>query len=340
MRLQIDQIDTRTAPEAELRELHDLYVEWDTEWSPDDPQVPWVQRLAQWRNISKYTAIPRWLARSDGILVGTAGLFYHHQQDLENVYGWVYVRDRYRRMGVARQLVRPALEHAIDVGRIRYATPVKAGSPYALWPERLGLKAAYNERVSQLRTADVDREMLNDWIDRASERASDYELISLGSPIPDEYMSRFIAVTEVMNTAPMEDFDEDEFHWSEDELREKASLEEAMGREILTLVAVHKPTGTFAGFTMLAYQSLHPEMAHQWDTGVDPSHQNLGLGRWLKAAMMEKVLDEYSDVAIVETENAESNDPMLKINVAMNFKPALELVLYQGPTESALSYAL
>ncbi len=334
----IDQIDTSTAPEGRLRELHALNLEWDNEWSPDDPQVPWGQRLAEWRNTSKFVAIPRWLAISDGVLVGTAGLFYHHQQDLENVYGWVYVRETFRRMGIARQLVRPALEHAIGAGRVRYATPVKAGSPFSVWPERLGLKPAYNERVSQLRTAEVDRDMLSGWIERASERAAEYELMWLGSPIPDEHMARFLAITEVMNTAPMEDFDEDEFHWTEDELRDKAALEKAIGREILTLVAVHRPTGDFAGYTMLAYQSLHPEMAHQWDTGVDPSHQNRGLGRWLKAAMMERVLDDFPDVAVVETENAESNDPMLKINVAMGFRPALELVLHQGPTESALSY--
>lgn len=53
---------------------------------------------------------------------------------------------------------------------------------------------------------------------------------------------------------------------------------------------------------------------------------------------MEKVLDEYPRVAIVETENAESNDPMLKINIAMGFELALDLTIYQGTTESAISY--
>lgn len=338
MRLEIDQIDSRTAPEATLRELHDLYVDWDAEWSPDDPQVPWEQRLAEWRNISDFVAVPRWIARSGGDLVGTAGLFYHREQDLENAFGWVYVRAGFRRGGVAKELVRPSLAHAVEAGRKRYATPIKAASPFSVWPERLGLKPAYHERVSQLRTAKVDRPMLRDWIERAAERASGYELIWLESPIPDKHISRFIAITEVMNTAPMEDFEEEDFHWSEDELREREALEKTKGREVLTLVAFHRPSGTFAGYTMLAYQSLHPEKAHQWDTGVDPVHRNLGLGRWLKAAMMEKVLDEYPRVAIVETENAESNDPMLKINIAMGFELALDLTIYQGTTESAISY--
>lgn len=273
-----------------------------------------------------------------GRVVGTAGLHFHREQDLDNCYGWVFVAADHRRNGFARRLAKPAFDYAAAAGRKRYATPVKAGTVYAAWPERLGLKPVYNERVSQLQIADVDPAMLREWIDRASERASDYEILFVESPIPDQYRESFLAVTEVMNTAPVEELEEDPMHWSDQDLRNAELLEAIKKRTIYTALARHTQTGDFAGYTQLVYQSLHPTVAHQWDTGVDPAHRNLGLGRWLKAAMLERVLDEHPEIKIIETENAESNTPMLNINVAMGFKPALDLVIYQGDIETAQEY--
>lgn len=141
-----------------------------------------------------------------------------------------------------------------------------------------------------------------------------------------------------MNNAPLEDMEEDPRNWSVDEWRALEANEALRQREVLGYYAIHSSSGDFVGYTNVAYQNLHPAVAYQWDTGVDPAHQNLGLGRWLKAAMMQVLLDQYPAIEIVETENAESNDPMLNINVAMGFKSAFEQVIYQGPIDKALDY--
>lgn len=338
MTIHIEQIDTRNAPEETLRALHELYLEWDKEWDPNYPDVPWEQRLADWRHVRDFTEVPRWVAFDGARVVATAGLHFHREQDLDNCFGWVFVSADHRRQGIARLVAKPSLEYGHGSGRKRYATLIKAGTVHSVWPDRLGLKAVYNERGSHMRIAEVDRTMLEEWIERASERAQDYELLFLDSPIPEEYRDRFLAVTDVMNTAPLEDLEEDPMHWSDQELRDAEEMEALKKKSIYTAVARHKPTGDFAGYTQLVYQSLHPAVAQQWDTGVDPVHRNLGLGRWLKAAMLLRVLDEHPDIEVIETENAESNEPMLNINVAMGFKPALELVIYQGDIQTAQEY--
>ncbi len=45
---------------------------------------------------------------------------------------------------------------------------------------------------------------------RSAERAFDYELLFLQSPIEDEYLDAFCEVMFVMNSAPREDYVEDE----------------------------------------------------------------------------------------------------------------------------------
>ena len=44
-----------------------------------------------------------------------------------------------------------------------------------------------------------------------------------------------------------------------------------------------------------------PELLGQGMTGVFPQYRNRGLGRWLKAAMLDKVLKERPQVKYVRT---------------------------------------
>jgi GNAT superfamily N-acetyltransferase len=334
----VEQIDTRTAPEATLRALNDLYDEWDLEWRPSEPMTPMAQRLVHWRHVGEFVDVPRWIISEDGRVVATAGLFLYRTQDLENSFGWVYVRPDWRGQGLGKALLSPTVDYAIGDGRKRYMTVEPAGGTHTFWPERIGIKAVYNERVSQLRTADVDRALMREWIVRASERAEDYEIRLLRSPIPDEFVKKAVNVAGVMNNAPLEDLEEDPIELTVEEWRQLEDSESKRQREILGYFAVHKPTGDFVGYTNVAYQNLHPKLAYQWDTGVDPAHQNRGLGRWLKAAMIELLLDQYPAIEVIETENAESNDPMLNINVAMGYKPAHEQVIYQGDIQNVADY--
>jgi GNAT superfamily N-acetyltransferase len=338
MSFPIEQIDTRTVDESKLKALHQLYLEWDTERTPDDPVIPFPKRLAEWRYVRDLEEIPRWVAWDGDRAVGTTGVYLHRTQDLDNAWSWLFVTRDHREEGLGRALARHPVEYSREHNRKRIAVGVLKDSEYGVLPERAGMKAVYNERVSQLRISDLDFDMLKGWVERAPNRASDYELLFLPMPIPEEHRPRIIKAMEVMNTAPLEDFEEDPTEWDDEMLQDVEAVEMRKQNDIYTCVARHKPTGDFVGFTSLVFQALHPEKANQWDTGVDPDHRNLGLGRWLKAAMMLKFLDEHPDVKVVETQNADSNEPMLNINVAMGFKPAMHQIIYQGELESVIEY--
>jgi GNAT superfamily N-acetyltransferase len=338
MSFPIEQIDTRTVDESKLKALHQLYLEWDAEWTPDDPVMPFPKRLAEWRNVRELEDVRRWVAWDGDRAVGTTGVYLHRTQDLDNAWGWLFVSRDGRQNGLGRALARFPVDYARENNRKRIAVGVLKDSGYGVIPERAGMKAVYNERVSQLRVSDLDLAMLEGWVERAAERAKDYELLFLPMPIPEEYRARMIKVMHVMSTAPLEEFEEDPTEWDDEMLQDVEAVEMRKQNDIYTYVACHKPTGDFVGYTSLVFQSLHPEKANQWDTGVDPEHRNLGLGRWLKAAMMLKFLDEHPDVKVVETHNADSNDPMLNINVAMGFKPTKHEVVYQGELGPVIDY--
>jgi hypothetical protein len=62
------------------------------------------------------------------------------------------------------------------------------------------------------------------------------------------------------------------------------------------------------------------------------------LGRWLKAAMLDKVLKERPQVKYVRTGNADSNAAMLKINTELGFKPYTADAIWQVELQKVLDY--
>jgi GNAT superfamily N-acetyltransferase len=214
--------------------------------------------------------------------------------------------------------------------RRRLATSMVDGAPWEALAERAGLKRVYTDKTSRLVLAEVDWEMMDAWIDGASERASDYELFYWEAPIAEELLQKYCDMVYVMNTAPREDFEEEDETLTPEVWRQIEEREKLSQADLQCYVAVHKPTGDWVGYTTVETLRLHPVQAFQWDTGVHPEHRNRGLGRWLKAAMIKRLRAEHPEVEWIDTGNAASNEPMLNINIAMGFKPILYTCTWQG----------
>lgn len=330
MAITIEYVDTGTASEDLLLRMHELYVVLEALEPPYEPATPVEMHVARWRNVPSFQAVPRWLAWDDGKPIATGGAAVNKEQNLENGYVFLRVLPEYRGQGLGRRIMTPVLNWLEADGRIRMAVSVIEDWPEEELAQRAGLSKVYHERMSRIVVDEVDRDLMQSWIDRASDRAGEYRSMDLGVPFPDAHLDAFCEATRIMHTAPMEDMVEEHEvitpeMWRETEMREAES-----GNQIHCRVAVHEPTGHFAGYTMLNYQSLHPERAWQWDTAVDPAHRNKGLGRWLKAGLFERFTEMYPEVRWIDTNNAGSNDAMLAINVAMGFAPVLDENVWQG----------
>jgi GNAT superfamily N-acetyltransferase len=192
------------------------------------------------------------------------------------------------------------------------------------------MKDAFHAQRSRLNLADLDWGMVDEWVKRAPERASDYELIFLPPPISEEYLQAYCDVRYVMNSAPLEDYERDPEVTTPENWRALEDFDRNRQTDFLVYAAVHKPTEAFVGLTEAIYQRLNPAQAWQADTGVDANHREKGLGRWLKAAMLMKIRADYPQIERIDTDNAGSNEPMLNINIALGFKPILMNHIWQG----------
>lgn len=335
MSFEIQEVDTRSASEDLLREMHEYYLPLSAEMAPEDPPTPYERRAADWRQIRSDQALPRWLLRVDGGIVASAVAWVGLEQNLENGGGWVYVRPAERGKGYCRVLAGVVFDRLEDMGRRRFDTYVRDGYPAESLVEGAGLKPVYREKRSRLLVSDVDMEMMRSWVERAEERASDYELLPLQIPFPEDVVDKYCDLQFQMNTAPREDYEADDEVLTPKMWRETEAQSAASFHNLITYVAVHKPTGDYVGSTTIQTDQLQPEQAWQWETVVHPDHRNMGLGRLLKAAMIERLVTDWPKVERIDTWNAGSNEPMLNINIAMGFKPIVITNTYQGDLASA-----
>lgn len=313
-----------------LRELHQYYIEVDAEALPDDPPTNLEQRVAGWRHISDRKIVPRWLLRDAGEIVAVAVAHMNKHDDVNNGFAWIHVRPDLRRRGYARLLATPVLQRLEQEGRPSLITDVWDGVGWLDKLVEVGLKLSFRDTRSRLLVDEIDWGLMDAWIERAPERGSDYHLLYLETPIPEEHIEQWCRVQHVMDTAPREDLEFEMTSWTPEKWREDEEKQMLAGHRLVGHVAVHSGSGDFVGLSDIQIHTHQPEFAWQADTGVDPEHRNMGLGRWMKAATIKKVIDGYPALERIDTENASSNDPMLKINHEMGYRPILRTNVLQG----------
>ncbi|MFQ5920337.1 MAG: hypothetical protein ACE5I4_09900, partial [Thermoplasmata archaeon] len=128
----------------------------------------------------------------------------------------------------------------------------------------------------------------------------------------------------------------DEVFTPERRRQDEAGVAEG-GGTILTAVT-REEDGTISGLTEMGYYPEEDWMIHQWMTGVRRPYRGRGLGKWIKAAMLLRVREEFSQVRVVRTGNAFSNAPMLSINERLGYKLYREGMEVQISVEDLETY--
>ena len=331
----IEDFDALIAEEHLLHGVHQVYVDLEADFIPGDLVTPFEQHRAKWQAPGgSHRKERRWAALEGDDVVGACHVVTwvdHHDSGLL-VVG---VRKPARRRGIGSDLVRLGLRWLEAEGRSKVIIDLPDGSPAEEALKRLGLKSVLGEKISQLMISDIDWDLMDLWINRAGERAGDYDLLFLDTPLPDEHLEKWSEIMMAMNTAPLEDLDLEDFTMTPEKWRSVEGNYEARGSRVRVCVAVHRTTGDFAGMTILIAQDYHPKLAWQDDTVVDPDHRDKGLGRLLKASLLKRFVTEFPRAEQIRTGNAGSNEPMLNINIQMGFRPVLLVNAWQGDIATA-----
>jgi mycothiol synthase len=334
--------DAATESDAEIAERVTLENELTREVLPDDPPASVEQAIAVSRARPLRLRRYLWKVRDQsGRLMGLAGTTID-PEDTDNPdvlgCGLVLAREA-RRRGTGSRLLAELVRIAEAEGRTRiFSATIHGQVGGREFAEALGAEPKLAEHLNHLPLCEVDRSMLDRWVADAATRSAGYELIGWDGPVPDEHLARWVDLVLVMNTAPRDDLQVNDFTLTPDEVREDERVSAAAGVEDWTLVARHRATGEWAGFHDVSWDPSEPTFVHVGGTAVKPDHRGHALGKWLKAAMTLRVLDERPEVTHIRTGNADSNAAMLGINKLMGYRPLLATTVWEIPVATAAAW--
>ncbi len=340
--LQMREIDARAASDADLARLNAFANRIRSESWSDDPAVPVEETARDLRAIPSYVSLREWVVEPvvSGEIVGSGAVSIRHELSNQHVaMAEINVLPEMRRRGIARELLRLVVAEARATGRtllIGYTnTRAPSGAAFA---ERIGARMGLAMQINQLRIADLDRPLMADWLARGEALRDEFDLGLWDGPYPEEDLQEVIRLGTVMNTAPRDDLEVEDEQFTAEQVRQyEASLRERR-RERWTMYVRERATGRLVGYTQVFWGPERPDLLSQGDTGVFPEYRNRGLGTWLKAAMIDKVLRERPQITLVRTGNAHSNAPMVRINRQMGFQLYQSTLHWQAPVEAVLAY--
>jgi mycothiol synthase len=309
---------------------------------PEDPPLGPEGTLARWRFVPKYYDIHQWAAWTAdntqvvvrvAICIGRAGDNLH-MADFE-----IAVVPEMRRRGIAKRLLGPIAEVARKENRqlllVITDSDIPAGRQFA---KRLGARKGLVSQTNQLDIGDLAWDVVSKWLQRGREQAGKFESGLWEGPYPPEHAESMVVMKEIINAAPTDLLEIEDFKWTVEELRQEEFALAQEGTERWTLYLRHLGTGDFAGFTEVFWKPHHPESMEQGYTVVAPKYRNRGLAQWLKAEMLQRVTETRPMVKRIRTRNADSNAPMIRINRKLGFKLYKSWTTWQLDLDQVLAY--
>ncbi len=252
---------------------------------------------------------------------------------------WIYleVLAGHRRQGIGGKL----LARAAKMARKRHRSLIIMGSDEEdgkAFIEAIGAKVGQRTRESRLHLDKVDWEMVDRWADAGPERSPTTTLKFFTNHIDDDVIEDFSEVlTEAFNQMPKDDIDRGDEVMTPERIREwEARFRDAGGSRLSAVT--FESNGKISGLTEMGYFPDQGTMIHQYMTGVRLPYRGRGLGKWLKAAMLQRVRKEFPQVSVVVTGNATTNTAMLSINERLGFRPHRDGILAQIDLESLEEY--
>lgn len=331
--------DPREASDEEFMALVAFRNRIRAEQLPDDPPIPASEYLLRMQNISPAMKSHIWVvwnaARTE--VLASGGLDYEvngENRELANIR--IAVLPEFRRRGIGRRLLALIAQRAQRENRRRlfaHTSRIEAGDKFITG---LGATKSLDSHIEQLTVSDLDAEVVKGWLENADARVQGFELLFWSGTYPEEHIKAIAELHNVINHQPRGGLEIDDIEFTPDHVRVIEYRAFNNGAKRWSMCAREKATGKFAGFTQIYWHPNRPALVQQSFTGVFPEYRNRGLGRWLKLAMLEKVLRERPEVKFIRTDNANSNAAIRHVNALLGFKPYSSNCMWQIETDKVI----
>ncbi|GGK42451.1 GNAT family N-acetyltransferase [Deinococcus malanensis] len=338
--LDLEPYDPRTAPDSLIEALTVFENIQLHERQPDNPPLAPSQVAASLRHLPAFVEVPAWVVRDGERVIADATVaLVRLDQNRHMAQVKLGVLATYRRQGIGRALLEKVVDAAHADGRTMLMVSSNSRVPAGETALRqTGAKPGLAAQVNQLDVHELDPSLLQRWITQGQERAAGYNIEVWEGAVPEEDVTAFLELTQVMNDQPLGELEVEDTRLTVEQFLAAEAHFHASGRQRVLGVARRTSDAGLVGFTELSWHPGRPSILAQGATGVVHQARGLGLGRWLKAVALQRALALNGDARFVRTENADANAAMRLINEELGFRPYSATTLWQLEVSQAQAY--
>ncbi|MFF1250972.1 GNAT family N-acetyltransferase [Pseudarthrobacter sp. NPDC058329] len=328
---------------AQFKECHALRVEHELAVWGNLDRCDTLQEAGEYWRGNAYEERHLYLAKSGTETVGMCSVTLPLRENTHTAGIQVLIAPAHRRRGFGRAL----LEHAEAVARERGRTsldayhevplpadgavllPAKSGAgglpldePAVAFAVAAGYELEQVERSSRL-ALPVPPELLDGLEAEASARAAEYTILGWDDSCPQALVQAYARLKATMTTdVPIAGMNWEGEDWDAARVREEENTLIRSGVQSAVTAARHRNSGQLVAYTVLNWRAGVPDSIVQQDTLVTSEHRGRRLGMLAKVANLRRARNRWPSARSVLTWNANENQHMLAINIALGFKPA------------------
>jgi mycothiol synthase len=334
--------DLNTASESEFEIVSVFKNIIRKEVLPDDPPIPMEEYMKIYRSNPSRIASARWIgcASCPEEIIAYADCSINLTAENQHVANFnVEVLPGLRRNGLGCRMLHLAVDYAKEQSRRLMMSITNGACPAGgLFLARIGARVGQEAHTNQLRISELNRRILDLWIDKAKNLSVEIDVGLWVDTIPEDRIEDVANFYRVASDQPLDSLEMEHFRITPEMIREGQRNTISRGYRRWILHMVEKSSGRILGLTEVVWSPNRPFSLRQDFTGVLPEYRNRGLGRWLKAEMLSRIIRERPEVELIRSGNADSNAAMVKINNELGFKPYISLTDWQVETAEVERY--
>ena len=270
-----------------------------------------------------------WVAYEEGEAVAHGSMYVSEWDNPDLAWLGVHVHPDTRGKGIGWEVMSFLEAQAQELGRTNLGTDAWDASPGV----QFALDRHYDKKSQAImRRQDLsalDLASVGSMRDAAMDHASDYELLRLRGPVPEELIVAYCEVAASINDAPLDDLELEDDDYNPQRMRDHEKAMAGRQLDLYRVVARHRETGELGGHTAMMVERRAPALAYQEDTAVAPAHRGRRLGLALKTDMILWLAEVEPEVRTVDTWNTESNDHMIAINETLGYRQVARELQFQ-----------